>query len=140
MRVQVQVHGLARLGKPLVEHVMQRVGSPMIEGPRPLLAPTGGPVSDRSRSRHVRGCSGGRVRDPLRPGNSRLLAIMADRPAVEPRAGVDHARTTRRVVNQRRADLVLISEDPDRFVQGGIMLQLRWKKMMVGLLRWGCAA
>ncbi|MGY4652886.1 hypothetical protein [Mycobacterium sp. URHB0021] len=44
------------------------------------------------------------------------------------------------MVNQRRADLVLISEDPDRFVQGGIMLQLRWKKMMGGLLRWGCAA
>jgi hypothetical protein len=44
------------------------------------------------------------------------------------------------VPNGDRADLVLISENPDRFVHGGIMFQLRRKQTMVGLSRLGCAA
>jgi hypothetical protein len=87
-----------------------------------MLAAIGGPVSDRNHIFHARGCSGGRVRDPVKRANSSLLATVAGRPAVvEPRAGVDHHRMTRRSLNRRQADLVLISEDPDRLVQGGIM-------------------
>jgi hypothetical protein len=84
-----------------------------------MLAATGGPISDRNPSCHARGCSGGRVRDPVRHANFGLLATVADCPAVEPRANVDQDRMIRRSLNRRRSDPVVISEDTDRFVQGG---------------------
>ena len=54
------------------------------------------------------------------PGYS-FLASVAGRPAFEPRAGVDHVRMTGRSLNRRLADLVLVSEDPDRLVMEGPM-------------------
>jgi hypothetical protein len=109
-----------------------------------VLAATGGPVSDRNPICHDRGCSGDRVRDPVRPPNySRPLATVSGRPAFEPQAGVDRNRMTRGSLgslNRRRADLVVSSEDPDRLVQGRDHVQLRWEQMMVSLLRLRLAA
>ena len=48
----------------------------------------------------------------------------AGRPVFDPRAGADHGghdRMTRRSLNRRVADLVLVSEDPDRLVREGPM-------------------
>ena len=58
------------------------------------------------------------------PWSLRAIAFWrqwAGRPAFEPRAGVDHDRMTGRSLNRRLADLVLVSEDPDRLVGEGPM-------------------